>query len=90
MLRGKYYADREVVKAALGDVQDDKQSPFPSVKNRKREKREGCIWARRRKVRSREKQKPSDRRNRRKGKVNGETRQNARKDALCDVIRMFN
>lgn len=40
MLRGKYYADRKVVKAALGDVQDDKQSPFPSVRNRKREKKQ--------------------------------------------------
>lgn len=36
MLRGKYYADRKVVKAALEDARDDKQSPFPSVKNRKR------------------------------------------------------
>lgn len=38
MLREKYYADRKVVKAALGDMRDDKQSPFPSVKNRKRER----------------------------------------------------
>lgn len=29
---------RKVVKATLGDVQNDKQSPFPSVKNRAREK----------------------------------------------------
>lgn len=36
MLGGKCYVDRKVVKAALGGVRDDKQSPFPSVRNKKR------------------------------------------------------
>ena len=89
MLRGKYYADRKVVKAALEDVQDDKQSPFPSVKNRKREReRDMCRCGRKVRERSRKwKLSNRNRRNRRKGKVNGETCQDARKELmLCAAL----
>jgi len=40
MLRAKYYTNHKVVKAALEDARDDKQSPFPSVRNKKERERE--------------------------------------------------
>lgn len=32
MLQEKYYINRKIVKAAIEDARDDKQSRFPSVK----------------------------------------------------------
>lgn len=86
VLRGKYYADRKVIKAALGDVQDDKQSPFPSVKNRKKE-RERDTYRCGRKVWEREAECGSSLTGEIGGTASGETRQDERKElVLCTAL----